>query len=127
MKIRHFRRLYSGVPILSAALILLLLCPAGAAAHGPQGIKLTYDASAQTLQAAITHSPFSASHYIERVEVKKNGKVATVENISDQSAGTFTYAVKIAAVPGDVLEVKATCSRVGSKTETLTVGPAKAR
>jgi hypothetical protein len=127
MKIRYGNRFISGTALLLAVFALFSLCSTIAVAHGPKEVKLAYDASSQTLQVAIAHSPFSANHYIEKVEMKKNGKAATIQDYKGQSSETFTYIGKVAAAPGDVLEVKVSCSRFGSKTETLTVGPAAAK
>ncbi len=115
---------------LHAYRVFLVLCcfapativPGAAVAHGPKEVKLSYDASTRTLRADITHSPFSGGHYIEQLEIKKNGKPAAVQKYNAQPAETFTYTVKVDATTGDVLEVKAACSRFGSKTEKLIVG-----
>lgn len=112
------------ISILLLSCFVFLMGPGTAAAHGPKEVKLSYDVSTQTLQAAITHSPFSSSHYIEKVEVKKNGRSVAVQAYKSQAAETFTWSVKVPAAPGDILEVKATCSRFGSKTEKLKVGEA---
>lgn len=107
--------------VLLACFAVLVFLPGGAAAHGPKEVKLSYDDSTQTLQAAITHSPFSGSHYVEKVEVKKNGQVVDVQEYKGQPAATFLYTGKIPAAPGDILEVKASCSIFGSKTERLKI------
>jgi hypothetical protein len=116
------------------ALILALACfalfaayPGTADANAPREVKLAYDASTQMLQATITHGPFSGFHYLKTVEVKKNGQVVDEHQFTGQSAETFTYSVKVPAAPGDVLEVKASCSILGSKTEKLKVEPAAAK
>ena len=109
-----------------AAVAMVAFCPAIAGAHGPKEVKLGYDAAAKTLQATITHTNFSASHYIEKVEVKKNGKPALSQEYKSQPSETFTQSYKVEAAAGDVLEVKASCNKFGSKTEKLTVGPAPA-
>ena len=109
-----------------AAVALVAFCPAMAGAHGPKEVKLGYDAAAKTLQATITHTNFSAGHYIEKVEVKKNGKPLLSQEYKSQPSETFTQSYKVEAAAGDVLEVKASCNKFGSKTEKLTVGPAPA-
>ncbi len=108
-----------------AFFILFAFNPGSSLAHGPKDIKLGYDESSQTLEASITHSPFSPGHYIEKVEVKKNGQAIAVQEFKAQSAETFTCAVKIPVQPGDVLEVKAYCSRFGSKAAKIAPASAK--
>lgn len=125
MRARCEKLVASGAALLLAFFILFALSSGSAFAHGPKDIKLEYDESAQTLQASITHSPFSPGHYIEKVEVKKNGQVAAVEEFKVQSAETITYAVKIPVQPGDVLEVKAYCSRFGSRAAKIAPASAK--
>lgn len=115
------------IATLLACFAFFVVGPGTAAAHAPREVKLTYDASTQTLQAAITHSPFASFHYIKKVEVMKNGKPAAVQEYTGQSAETFIYSIKLEAAPGDVLEVTASCSLFGSKTEKLTVAPAAAK
>jgi len=99
------------------------LAPATADAHGPKTLQLAYDAAAQSLRVTLSHpSPNPGFHYIKRVVVKKNGQVLeTAEYTSQPNTPDFTYVYKIAAAPGETLEVKATCNIWGSKTEKLTV------
>lgn len=97
--------------------------PFPAEAHSPKEVVLSYDAAAKTLKVQITHGTSSpSSHYIEKVEIKKGGKVLlTTDYKSQPSNDTFTYTYPLEAATGDVLEVKAVCSIFGSKTEKLTV------
>jgi hypothetical protein len=92
MKINERNRTAFGICMILAAFAFFTLYPATAGAHGPKEIKLAYDVASKTLQATITHTNFSASHYIDKVQIKKNG------------------------------DVKASCNRFGSRTEKLTVG-----
>lgn len=127
MKDLHQNSLVFMVTLLLACFTLFVLSPGSACANSPREVKLSYDSSTQTLQAAITHSPVSSSHYVEKVEVKKNGRPVAVQEYKSQSAETFTFTRKVEAAPGDILEVKASCSRFGSKTEKLKVGQAAAK
>ena len=105
-------------------MVALVLCyPVAASAHGPKELKLVYEASPQNLKVTITHaSPFPSSHYVKSVEIKKNGKTVLTKEYKNQPAETpFTYAYDMTAAPGDVFEVKASCSLYGSKTENLTI------
>jgi hypothetical protein len=104
------------------AIVFLTLLPGMAGAHAPSEVKLDYDLPEQTLKATITHTRFSDSHYIEKVEIRKNGNLVNLQEYKNQPSETFAYSYKVTAVAGDVLEVKAFCSRFGSRTEKLTVG-----
>lgn len=122
MKINERNRMMSGICLILAVLAFFAFCPVTASANAPKEVKLNYDVSSRTLQATITHTPHSDSHYIQKVEIKKNGKVVTLQEYTSQTGDTFTYSYKVEAVAGDILEVKASCSRFGSKTAKLTVG-----
>ncbi len=97
--------------------------PFPAFANAPKEVLLTYDASAKTLTVQITHSSSSPGwHYIAKVEIKKGEKtISTVEYKSQPDQPTFSYVYPIEAAPGDILEVKASCSIFGSRTEKMTV------
>ena len=122
MKINERNRTLSGICLILAVLAFFAFYPATAGAHPPKEVKLVYDVVSKTLQATITHTNFSATHYIEKVRIKKNGEVVTLQEYSSQPTETFTYSYKVDAVAGDVIELKASCSRFGSGTESLTVG-----
>jgi desulfoferrodoxin (superoxide reductase-like protein) len=111
--------------IVSAAigLFLFAILPAGVQAHAPQTVDLDYDLAKQTLTVTINHWAVSTStHFIENVEIKKNGKVVEKREYKSQpSAEEFSYTYSIPAEPGDQLEVKAVCSVHGSKTSILKV------
>lgn len=108
--------------LMFAATVFLTLCPGVVSAHSPSEVKLNYDLTAQTLQATITHTRFSDGHYINKVEIRKNGNLVSLQEYKNQPSETFTYSYKVTAVAGDTLEVKAYCSRFGSKAEKLAVG-----
>jgi hypothetical protein len=105
-----------------AAMILLSLYPGGVGAHSPGEVKFTYDQATQTLTTTVTHTRFSDSHYVAKVQIKKNGSPVSLVEYKDQPAETFTYSYKVAAIAGDTLEVSAYCNKFGSKTQKLTVG-----
>jgi hypothetical protein len=107
--------------ILMTALLLTLL-PAPGAANPPKEVVLSYDQAKHTLEVRITHpSQNPASHYIKKVEIKKNDKASGVTEYQSQPGPeTFSYTYPLDAAPGDIIEVKATCSYFGSKTEKLT-------
>ena len=97
--------------------------PFQAAANAPKEVLLSYDAAARTLTVQISHGSSSPGfHYIEKVEIKKGGKTSPSTDYKSQpDQATFSYVYPIEAAPGDVLEVKASCSIFGSRTEKLTV------
>ncbi len=117
------RSLRAATACLLLTALLLLGFPFQAAANAPKEVLLSYDATARTLTVQITHSSSSRRfHYIEKVEIKKGGKtIATTDYKSQPDQATFSYVYPIEAAPGDVLEVKASCSIFGSRTEKLTV------
>ncbi|HOG06505.1 MAG: hypothetical protein M0P04_08670 [Syntrophales bacterium] len=125
-KNRHrttLKPLITVVGLLLAFTVAAAFLPAEAGAHGPKTVRLAYDAAAQTLSVTISHpSPNPGFHYIKRVVVRKDGKdLETTEYKSQPGTPEFTYAYKVAAVGGDILEVKVTCNIWGSKTEKITV------
>jgi hypothetical protein len=122
MKSYERNRMILGICLILAVLTFFAFCPATASANAPKEVKLTYDVSSRILQATITHTPPSESHYVQKVEIKKNGEVVTLQEYTSQPSDTFTYSYKVEAVAGDILEVKASCSRFGSRTAKLTVG-----
>lgn len=121
LKISGEKRVVS-IGLLFAAAVFLTLCPGVINAHSPSEVKLDYDLAAQTLQATITHTRFSEGHYINKVEIRKNGNLVNLQEYKNQPSETFVYSYKVTAVAGDVLEVKATCNKFGSKAEKLAVG-----
>lgn len=101
--------------------------PQMALADPPQDVILAYDLNSQTLTVTITHyapSQKMRSHYVESVEIKKNGVVVSTNTYTSQpDPATFTYNYKVSAAKGDTLKVTATCSiRGNKKTATLTIG-----
>lgn len=105
-----------------AAVVFLILSAGTVGAHSPSEVKLDYDMPAQTLKASITHTRFSDSHYINKVEIRKNGNLVSLQEYKNQPAETVTYSYKVTTVAGDALEVRAYCNKFGSKAESLAVG-----
>jgi hypothetical protein len=99
---------------------LLLAVPFPAAAHPPSALVLSYDAAAQTLTIEITHASQSpGTHFIKMVEVTRDGKtLPPTEYKSQPNQATFSYTYPLDN-PGDVVEVKASCSIFGSRSETM--------
>ena len=92
-------------------------------ASAPKSVDLVYAMKTQTLSVTIDHYTLSANmHYIESVEIKKNGvAVSKNEYKSQPTDELFTYTYKTPAAKGDVFEVTANCNLWGSTTSTLTV------
>jgi hypothetical protein len=120
---RENGRLGTVVTGIALTALLLLGFPFQAAANAPKEVLLTYDAAARTLTVQITHSSSSPGfHYVQKVEIKKGGKTISATDYKSQpDQETFSYVYPIEADPGDVLEVKVSCSIIGSRTEKLTV------
>jgi len=117
-------RLVAVALFIFSAILLIAGFPLTATAHSPKNVVLTYDQAKKMLEVRITHGVSDpAKHYIDKVEIRKAGKtVSTTEYQSQPGPETFSYTYPLDAAPGDVIEVKATCSVFGSKTEKLTVG-----
>jgi hypothetical protein len=99
---------------------LLMLClfqPQMAWADPPQGVQLKYNLNAQILFVTITHSSLmNGSHYVKWVEIKKNGRIVSIQTYKEQPASdTFTYLYKIQGVEDDTFEVTAACNLYGTK------------
>jgi desulfoferrodoxin (superoxide reductase-like protein) len=112
-----------------AVLILATVCclyPQTSFATSPKDVKLEYDANTQMLTVTITHKTSSPNyHYIKYVEIKKGEAVVSNNKYENQpDPEIFTYKYKVPAAEGETIEVTATCSIMGSKTVTMTVGKA---
>jgi hypothetical protein len=120
---REYHSSRAAFSVIMIALLLPLAYPMPAAANAPAEVQLSYDISKRALEVKITHPSKSPQrHYIEKVAVIKNGSQvseAAYKNQPDQE--TYSYSYPLDAAPGDVLEAKASCSIVGSKTGKLTV------
>jgi hypothetical protein len=117
-------KVVAGVMGICAMFFLVLLCPIAAYAHPPKEVKIVYTITSQKLDVSVTHdTSFTGFHYINKIEIKKNGESAGVHKYQSQpTKSEFTYTYDVPAVQGDVLEVTATCSLSGSKTVKVTVG-----
>lgn len=116
----------SSLPISRGSFVLglimfLVLTPA--MAHAPSSVVLSYDQNNSLLNVTITHTVNSpSSHYIQKVEVFKNGtKILSNDYTSQPSPSTFTYSYMLNATDGDVLKATATCSIAGSRSGEITV------
>jgi hypothetical protein len=114
---------YMGTAILSVVMSLMLLAwlPLAAWAHAPKEVVLSYDQAKKILSVRISHLVKNpAGHYISKVEIKKNGQaIPAAEYGTQPQQDPFVYDYPMEVSPGDVVEVKATCSIFGSKTVKL--------
>jgi desulfoferrodoxin (superoxide reductase-like protein) len=117
----HIRSYF--VTILVGIFALLAVCPTVVYANPPKEVTLVYNTGTQMLEVTIEHNSASPTwHYINKVEIKKNGtSVNTNEYTSQPDKSKFVYSYPVQAAKGDVLEVTATCNIYGSKTVKLTV------
>ncbi len=95
----------------------------GVSAHGPQSMSIAYDLENGNLTVNISHIVVNPTlHYIEKVDVDINDiNVLSQDYPSQPSNDAFSYYYDVAANPGDVINVTATCSVGGSAKETLKV------
>lgn len=98
-------------------LVLLIFYPFQIKAHPPEDVILNYDLNNRTLVVNIAHITKSPdTHYINKVEITKNGKVFGTYNYRNQpTPSDFTMKYAVPAVEGDNLELIATCTLYGSK------------
>ncbi|MDG6225218.1 MAG: hypothetical protein QCI82_06865 [Candidatus Thermoplasmatota archaeon] len=104
----------------------LFILSGGSFGHPAASMALDYNIDNSTLAVSITHNtPTPNYHYIETVEVSKNGAVYSTNTYTSQpTQGTFTYYYTVPAVDGDVLSVRTVCNLAGEMTEEMTVtGP----
>jgi len=85
-------------------------------AHSPSDITINYDPAAEKLSVTITHVVDDpATHYVNKVQVKHNGRVISDPDYKSQpTKDTFTYTYDLKASPPDVFWVLTTCSRGGT-------------
>ena len=110
--------------VVLALLGTALLGPAQpAAAHPPEGLTVVLDEWLSILTISIRHNVKDrTTHYIESVEVWVNGAEAAEKTYTTQPSGSFTVRLKLDAVEGDRVLVRATCNLNGTKEQELVVG-----
>ena len=96
------------------AFVCLVVYPA--AAHAPSDMSVTYNELSKDLVVTITHQvPNPQAHYVREVRVTINGIVVNDSQYTSQPASdTFTYTYPVLPIPGDTIEVTASCSIAGS-------------
>jgi len=92
-----------------------------AAAHAPSDMSISYNERSKLLNVTITHQvPNTQAHYVQEVHVTLNGNtVHDVHYTSQPSPDAFTYSYLLQPVPGDTIEVTASCSIAGSISRTM--------
>jgi hypothetical protein len=97
-----------------AVFVGLVIHPA--AAHAPSDMSLSYNGLSKELVVTIMHQvPNPQVHYVREVRVTINGTVVSDSQYTSQPASdTFTYTYPVQPIPGDTIEVTASCSIAGS-------------
>jgi hypothetical protein len=101
--------------VLVIAALLWVIVPF-AAAHAPSDMSISYNELSKELNVIITHQvPNPQAHYVQEVHITINGNtVHDVHYTSQPAPDTFTYTYPLLPVPGDTIEVTASCSIAGS-------------
>lgn len=114
----------TSITVLSFSLLaLLVFFPMVANAHPPASVELAYNVEKQILEVKITHASSNLDkHYVKKVVIKKNGEAVGGSDYTNQpDKELFIYTYTLVVAPGDLLEVKATCSVFGSKIAELKI------
>jgi PGF-CTERM motif len=120
----NIKRMYS---LRNRALLLIIITTTTltvtTTAHAPSTLNLSYNIQTQELNVTITHQVANpTTHYISKVEIKKNGVTYNTTEYTEQPDPTsFTYSFPVNATVGDTLEVIASCIQGGSKTTQYTI------
>lgn len=82
-------------------------------AHVPEDMKLSYDFGTQILTVNVSHyTPNTKTHYIEQIEVEKNGISVLNKTYENQSLSGYVYELfSVSTVVDDNLTVTAFCSK----------------
>ncbi|MFW6121566.1 MAG: hypothetical protein ACOC80_11805 [Petrotogales bacterium] len=73
-------------------------------AHSPSSMFLTYNPDVGTLTVDISHQVDDPdSHYVENIEIRKNGELIGTYDYTSQSGSNFDYIYDIDASDGDTL------------------------
>jgi hypothetical protein len=105
-------------------LLLIALLPMAVFAHAPKKVNLKYDKENGVLTVDAVHPVKDVNdHFIITLAVTVNGEdIETVEYTSQTSLESQDKEIKLPDLKsGDVVSVKATCNKFGSKSGTLEV------
>ncbi len=115
---------------ISAALLLGFLCVSGSAsATPPSGIHTKYYPERGELEVIVQHPVTKRNqHYINEIVLTKNGTVIEKRTFDFQTShrNQTTPPFKIQAVPGDDVQVLATCNISGSGEAKVKINPPEA-
>jgi hypothetical protein len=119
------RSIATGCFCIIVAMLAGCLIISPASANPPTEMLLSYNEQAGDLSVVITHPvPNPQAHYIKNVIVSVNGKTVNDSRYTNQPApDIFTYTYPIVTVPGDEIEVTASCVLSGSLSRRLYTGP----
>jgi hypothetical protein len=115
------RRIIFFIVSIVTVFMVISLIPHGGGAHPPKEVLLSYDLEAKVLSVTVTHTRFSAGHYIDKIEIMKNGTSVASHSYTNQPSETFSHTYTLDAARGDVINVKATCNKFGSASGKITV------
>ncbi len=109
--------------IITFALMVCLVHSNPVEATAPDDVQLTYDFDAQTLTVNVSHySPSTKNHYIEKIEILKNGFSILNRSYENQSFSWGMYdTFSVSAVLDDNLTVTTLCSKGYSLTRWVVV------
>ncbi len=98
--------------------------PMIAFSNPPKKVILSYDKDSGNLAVSAIHPVKDVNdHFIITNEVKVNGEVVKTEEYTSQSSAESQD--KTIEMPdlksGDIVEVKSTCNKFGSKSESITI------
>jgi len=96
-----------------------VVLPAGA--HAPSDMSISYNELSKMLNVTLTHQvPNPQAHYVREVRITINGNVVHDSPYASQPApDTFTYTYPLLPMPGDTIEVTASCNIAGSISRTM--------
>lgn len=103
--------------------LFFLILYSSVIAHPAEDIILKYDSKNRVLSIGVMHDTLTPQHYVNKINIKINGKLWITQNFSAQISSE-AQAAGYAAVDlnkGDVVEVSVTCSKTGKLSKTFTI------
>ena len=93
-------------------------------AHPPSSILVSFDKAKSLLEVSFKQNvQDTATHYIEKIDVKVNKKAILMQKLNSQDSkdGGMVYYKVIDLKVGDMVTATGTCNKFGSKTETYEI------
>jgi hypothetical protein len=117
------RHLYLSIVVVLTIFLLTGFMQTPVSAHLPEDMKLNYDFGTQILTVNVSHyTPNLKTHYIEQIEVEKNGISVLNKTYDNQSLNDYVYETfSVSTVVDDNLTVTAFCSKGYSLTRWVVV------